>query len=83
MLFTTEIGASKSSKQFSWITELIYAPNDPVSQYSSNITTLLVFLTELNINSKTGLYNIKITNQNSEEIAFFKGTVFFSDKIWK
>ena len=45
--------------------------------------TLIAETKELNINSKTGLYNIKITNQNSEEIAFFKGTVFFSDKIWK
>ena len=45
--------------------------------------TLTAETKELNINSKTGLYNIKITNQNSEEIAFFKGTVFFSDKIWK
>ena len=49
-----------------------------------NINDILTAETkELNINSKTGLYNIKITNQNSEEIAFFKGTVFFSDKIWK
>ena len=39
--------------------------------------TLTAETKELNINSKTGLYNIKITNQNSEEIAFFKGTVFF------
>ena len=38
---------------------------------------------ELNLNSKTGLYNIKILNQKLEEIAFFKGTVYFSDKIWK
>ena len=45
--------------------------------------TLTAETKELNINSKTGLYNIKITTQNSEEIAFFKGTVFFSDKIWK
>lgn len=45
--------------------------------------TLTAETKELNINSKTGLYNIKITNQNTEEIAFFKGTVFFSDKIWK
>tara|TARA_B100001057_G_scaffold494024_1_gene589724 strand:+ start:480 stop:890 length:411 start_codon:yes stop_codon:yes gene_type:complete len=45
--------------------------------------TLTAETKELNINSKTGLYNIKITNQNTEEIAFFKGTVFFSEKIWK
>jgi len=38
---------------------------------------------ELNLNSKTGLYNIKILNQKLEAIAFFKGTVYFSDKIWK
>lgn len=45
--------------------------------------TLTAETEELNINPKTGLYNIRITNQNSDEIAFFKGTVFFSDKIWK
>lgn len=45
--------------------------------------TLIAETEELNLNTKTGLYNIKIKNQNSEEIAFFKGTVFFSDKIWK
>ena len=45
--------------------------------------TLVAETEQLNLNAKTGLYNIKITNQNSEEVAFFKGTVFFSDKIWK
>ena len=45
--------------------------------------TLIAETKELNLNSRTGLYNVKIINQNLEEIAFFKGTVFFSDKIWK
>ena len=46
--------------------------------------TLTAETEELNTNPKTGLYNIRITiNQNSDEIAFFKGAVFFSDKIWK
>ena len=31
----------------------MYEPKDPVSQYSSNITTLFVFLTDSNINSKS------------------------------
>ena len=49
-----------------------------------NLNDILTVETEeLNLNSKTGLYNIKILNQKLEEIAFFKGTVYFSDKIWK
>ena len=49
-----------------------------------NLNDILTAETEeLNLNSKTGLYNIKILNQKLEEIAFFKGTVYFSDKIWK
>ena len=49
-----------------------------------NLNDILTAETEeLNLNSKTGLYNIKILNQKLEEIAFFKGTVYYSDKIWK
>ena len=49
-----------------------------------NLNDILTAETEeLNLNSKTGLYNIKILNQKLEEIAFFKGIVYFSDKIWK
>tara|TARA_B100000902_G_C27303803_1_gene914280 strand:- start:750 stop:1160 length:411 start_codon:yes stop_codon:yes gene_type:complete len=49
-----------------------------------NLNDILTAETEeLNLNSKTGLYNIKILNQKLEAIAFFKGTVYFSDKIWK
>lgn len=49
-----------------------------------NLNDILTAETEeLNLNSKTGLYNIKILNQKLEKIAFFKGTVYFSDKIWK
>jgi acyl-CoA thioesterase len=32
--------------------------------------------------SKTGLYYITITNQNNQEVAHFKGTVFRTEKEW-
>lgn len=37
---------------------------------------------EINKSSKTALYYITITNQNKEEIAHFKGTVFCTGKEW-
>jgi acyl-CoA thioesterase len=37
---------------------------------------------ELNLNNKTGLYSISISNQDNEEVASFKGTVYISDKTW-
>ena len=37
---------------------------------------------EKNKSSKTALYYITITNQNKEEIAHFKGTVFRTGKEW-
>ena len=37
---------------------------------------------EINKSSKTALYYITITNQNNEEIAHFKGTVFRTGKEW-
>ena len=37
---------------------------------------------EINKSSKTALYYITITNQNKEEIAHFKGTVFRTGKEW-
>ena len=37
---------------------------------------------EINKSSKTALYYITITNQNKEEIAHFKGTVFRTEKEW-
>ena len=37
---------------------------------------------EINKSSKTALYYITITNQNNQEIAHFKGTVFRTEKEW-
>ena len=37
---------------------------------------------EINKSNKTALYYITITNQNKEEIAHFKGTVFRTGKEW-
>tara|TARA_B110000444_G_scaffold115797_1_gene109100 strand:+ start:150 stop:563 length:414 start_codon:yes stop_codon:yes gene_type:complete len=37
---------------------------------------------EINKNNKTALYYITITNQEKEEIAHFKGTVFRTEKKW-
>jgi acyl-CoA thioesterase len=37
---------------------------------------------QINKNSKTALYYITITNQNNQEVAHFKGTVFRTEKEW-
>jgi acyl-CoA thioesterase len=37
---------------------------------------------ELNKTFKSGLYEVTITNQLHEPVAFFKGTVLISSKIW-
>ena len=37
---------------------------------------------ELDLNNKKGLYSISISNQDSEKVASFKGTVYISDKTW-
>ena len=37
---------------------------------------------QLNKSSKTALYYITITNQNNQEVAHFKGTVFRTEKEW-
>ena len=37
---------------------------------------------EINKNSKTALYYITVTNQNNKEIAYFKGTVYYTGKEW-
>lgn len=37
---------------------------------------------EISRNKKTGVYEINITNQNGTLVAYFKGTVFISDKLW-
>ncbi len=38
--------------------------------------------TELNITNATAIYDIKITNQNKEVVALFKGTVYRTKKEW-
>ncbi|MEN9334528.1 MAG: hypothetical protein RLY35_1708 [Bacteroidota bacterium] len=38
---------------------------------------------EKNLTSKTGLYEVIVRNQNQEAVAFFKGTVFRTGKIWE
>tara|TARA_B100000902_G_scaffold201890_1_gene192405 strand:+ start:13476 stop:13907 length:432 start_codon:yes stop_codon:yes gene_type:complete len=37
---------------------------------------------EIEKNNKTALYKINITNQNNQEIAHFKGTVYRTGKEW-
>ena len=37
---------------------------------------------EINKTNRTALYYITITNQNKEEIAHFKGTVYRTEKKW-
>ena len=37
---------------------------------------------EINKSAKTGLYYITITNQNRQEVAHFKGTVYRTGKDW-
>ncbi len=37
---------------------------------------------ELNLTNATGIYDIKVTNQNDEVVALFKGTVYRTKKEW-
>lgn len=37
---------------------------------------------ELNLTNATGVYDIKVTNQNNEVVALFKGTVYRTKKEW-
>ncbi len=37
---------------------------------------------ELSLSSKIGVYLITITNQDNQEIAFFKGTVYRTFREW-
>ena len=37
---------------------------------------------ELSISDKIGIYHITITNQENQEVAFFKGTVYRTSKNW-
>ena len=44
--------------------------------------TLTAVSKEINKSNKTAIYYITITNQNKEEIAYFKGTVYRTGKEW-
>jgi acyl-CoA thioesterase len=44
--------------------------------------TLIAETNEINLNNKTGIYSIDILNQENEKVAFFKGTVYISNKEW-
>jgi len=37
---------------------------------------------EKNISSKIGIYHVTVFNQNQEAVAYFKGTVYRTDKLW-
>lgn len=39
--------------------------------------------TELNLTRRTGIYDIRVTNQNDEVVALFKGTVYRTGKQWE
>jgi acyl-CoA thioesterase len=44
--------------------------------------TLFAEATEQNLTRKTGIYQVRITNQNNELVALFKGTVYRTGKEW-
>ncbi|MEO0310822.1 MAG: hypothetical protein RIQ89_479 [Bacteroidota bacterium] len=52
----------------------------PVAVHVHDI--LIAKATELSLTNKTGLYLIEITNQNQNKVAFFKGTVYRTQKDW-
>ena len=37
---------------------------------------------ELSLSDKIGVYHITITNQDNQEVAYFKGTVYRTTKEW-
>jgi acyl-CoA thioesterase len=37
---------------------------------------------EKNVSSKIGIYHVTVYNQNQEAVAYFKGTVYRTDKLW-
>lgn len=43
---------------------------------------LTAIVKELNKTFKSGLYEVTVSNQHQEPVAFFKGTVLISSKIW-
>ena len=38
---------------------------------------------EVNLTRRTGIYNIRVTNQKDQLVALFKGTVFRTEKEWQ
>lgn len=44
--------------------------------------TLIAEATEVSLSNKIGIYNIPITNQKSEVVGVFKGTVYRTSKDW-
>lgn len=48
----------------------------------NNGDTLWAVAEEKNLSRKTGLYEVRITNQNKELVALFKGTVYRTGKEW-
>jgi acyl-CoA thioesterase len=45
--------------------------------------TLIAEAVELYRSSKTGIYDVKVTNQRGEIAGLFKGTVYRSGKMWE
>jgi len=37
---------------------------------------------EIHLTARTGLYEVRITNQIEELVAYFKGTVYRNGKVW-
>ena len=66
MLAHLTIGASKSSKQFSLTKEETSPPIPPVKQSSCRISTLLVFLTLLKIESLSSGKSVLKSNISAE-----------------
>lgn len=44
---------------------------------------LITRVEEKNITKRTGLYHIEVRNQKNQVVAYFKGTVFRTDKPWE
>ena len=51
-----------------------------VSIKADNVLT--VTTEELSLSDKIGVYHITITNQDNQEVAYFKGTVYRTTKEW-
>ena len=43
---------------------------------------LIATTEELSFSDKIGVYNVSITNNENEKVAFFKGTVYRTSKDW-